>query len=119
MSKPLTIHAGGQRGCLGLSLRGSCTTPADVAQLEQATQRLLASHPTRLWVDCQQLLEVSASGQRTLLRTESLARAAGVVCYWCGLSAHVLSQLATSGLQHLLQLRSAAEFEGPRYILPE
>lgn len=118
MSKPLTIHTGGHRGCLGLSLRGGCITPADTAQLEQATQRLLASRPQHLWVDCQQLLEVSTSGQRILLRTEGLARAAGVACYWCGLSTHVLTQLAASGLQQVLQLRSAAEFQGPRYILP-
>lgn len=119
MAPPLTIHAGGRRDCLGLSLRGACSTPADAAQLEQAAQRLLASRPPRLWVDCQQLLEVSDSGLRVLLRTESLARAAGVVCYWCGVSGHVLGQLTARGLQRLLQLRPASGFEGPRFILPE
>jgi len=119
MNMPLTIHAGGHRGCFGLSLRGSCVTPADAAQLEQAAHRLLANRPARLWVDCQQLQDVSVGGLRTLLRTENLARAAGVVCYWCGLPAHVLSKMTTSGLQKLLQFRSAAEFEGPRYILPD
>ena len=118
MNMPLTIHAGGHRGCFGLSLRGSCLTPADTAQLEQAAQRVLVSHPERLWVDCQQLEDISPNGLYTLLRTEKLARAAGAVCYWCGLSAHMLNKMATSGMQKLLQLRSAAEFEGPRYILP-
>lgn len=119
MNMPLTIHAGGHKGCFGLSLRGSCVTPADTAQFEQAAQRILASRPARLWVDCQQLEDVSMGGLRTLVHTESLARAAGVVCYWCGLSATVLSKVTTNGLQKLLQFRSAAEFEGPRYILPD
>lgn len=119
MNKPLTIHAGGHQGCLGISLRGSCSTPDEAAHLAQATQRLLARRPQHLWVDCRELLDLSASGLRTLLHTETLARAAGVACYWCGLSSHVLGQLASGNPSHLLHLRPASGFEGPRYLLPD
>jgi anti-anti-sigma regulatory factor len=87
--KKLTIQLGGQRGCLGLSLRGNCITAADAEQLEQATQQLLTTLASRIWIDCQQLHALSPLGQ------------------------HALAQLASSGLE----LLPATDFRGPSFLL--
>ena len=37
--RSLTIHLGGYRDCMGLSLRGGCTTAVDATHLEQAMEQ--------------------------------------------------------------------------------
>ena len=109
----LVTHVGGHRGCLGLSLRGNCTTPADAAQLAQAASQLLTTRTPHLWVDCQQLLALSGLGQQAILQADRQARAAGSICYWCGLPPHLHAQLAHTGLE----LLPAASFQGPSCVL--
>ncbi|WP_197076792.1 STAS domain-containing protein [Hymenobacter terrenus] len=72
----------------------------------------------QLWIDCQQLQSLSVLGQRALLQADTRARAAGTVCYWCGMSAYVLAQLAESGVQNVLTLLPAEDFQGPTFLLP-
>jgi anti-anti-sigma regulatory factor len=111
--KKLTTQLGGQRGCLGLSLRGNCITAADAEQLEQATQQLLTTLASRIWIDCQQLHALSPLGQHALLQADRRARAVGATCYWCGLPDGMLAQLASSSLE----LRPATDFRGPSFLL--
>lgn len=115
--RTLTIHLGGHRDCLGLSLRGCCTSAADATHLEQAVEHLLAKGVPHAWIDCQGLRALSWVGQRALLHASTSARASNTELYWCGLPKHVVSQLTDSGLAPMLQLRSAAEFQGPRFLL--
>ena len=115
--RSLTIHLGGHRDCLGLSLRGVCTTAADATHLEQAVEQLLAKGVSQAWIDCRGLHQVSWLGQQALLHADTSARASSTELYWCGLPQNVLNQLADSGLSSALQLRSAAEFRGPRFLL--
>ena len=115
--RTLTIHLGGYRDCLGLSLRGGCTTEADATHLAQAIEQLLAKAIPNAWIDCRGLHSLSWVGQRALLHADSSARASSTQLYWCGLPAKVLAQLADSGLASMLQLRSAAEYQGPQFLL--
>jgi len=115
--RTLTIHLGGHRDCMGLSLRGCCITPADATHLEQAMEQLLAKGMSQAWIDCQGLHSLSALGQRALLHADSNARAISTELFWCGLPTPVLSQLTDNGLASVLQLRSAAEYQGPRFLL--
>ncbi|RZK16079.1 MAG: STAS domain-containing protein [Hymenobacter sp.] len=115
--RTLTIHLGGHRDCIGLSLRGCCTSPADVTHLAQAVEQLLAKGVPQAWIDCRGLHTLSWVGQRALLHADASARASSTELYWCGLPAHVVSQLTTSGLASVLHLRSAAEFQGPQFLL--
>lgn len=111
----LVTHVGGHRGCLGLSLRGSCTTSADAAQLARAASQLLTTRTPQLWVDCQQLLDLSGLGQQALLQADRQARAVGSICYWCGLPPHLHARLAHSGLE----LLPATGFRGPSCVLAQ
>jgi anti-anti-sigma regulatory factor len=111
--KKLTIQLGGQRGCLGLSLRGNCITAADAVQLEQAVQQLLTTLASAIWVDCQQLHVLSPLGQHTLLQADRRARAVGATCYWCGLAEDIVEQLASSGLE----MRASQDFRGPGFLV--
>lgn len=111
--RKLTIQLGGQRGCLGLSLRGSCITAADAGQLEQAAQQLLTTLASKIWIDCQQLQALSPLGRQALLQADRRARAVGATCYWCGLPDGMLEQLAGSGLE----LCPATDFRGPDFLL--
>jgi len=115
--RSLTIHLGGLRDCLGLSLRGGCTTAADAAHLEQAVEQLLAKGVAKAWIDCQGLHSLNWLGQRALLHADSSAKATNTELYWCGLPAGLVQQLVASGLDEVLQLRPAAEFQGPQFLL--
>lgn len=115
--RTLTIHLGGHRDCLGLSLRGVCTSAADATHLEQAVEQLLAKGVPQAWIDCRGLHSLSWVGQCALLHADASARASSTELYWCGLPKHVVGQLTASGLASVLQLRSAAEFQGPQFLL--
>lgn len=115
--RSLTIHLGGHRDCLGLSLRGSCITEADATHLEQAMDQLLAKGVPQAWIDCRGLHALSTLGQQALLHADTSARASSIELYWCGLPQDVVGQLTASGLAATLQLRTAAEFQGPRFLL--
>lgn len=115
--RSLTIHLGGYRGCMGLSLRGGCTTDADATHLEQAVEQLLAKCVPQAWVDCQALHSLSAVGQRALLHADTSAKASSTTLYWCGLPAHVVKELADSGLTSVLRLCSLADYQGPQFLL--
>lgn len=115
--RTLTIHLGGHRDCLGLSLRGGCTTSADAAHLEQAVEQLLSKGAPQVWVDCRGLHSLNGLGQRALVQADTSARASSTELYWCGLPSHVMGQLADSGLTSVLRLRSAADFRGPQFLL--
>ena len=115
--RSLTIHLGGHRDCMGLSLRGSCNTAADASHLEQAVAQLLTKGVPQAWIDCRGLRQLSWVGQQALMHADSSARASSTELYWCGMPSQVLSQLTDSGLAASLQLRSAAEYQGPRFLL--
>ncbi|RZK22483.1 MAG: STAS domain-containing protein [Hymenobacter sp.] len=115
--RTLTIHLGGHRDCLGLSLRGVCTTSADATHLEQAMEQLLAKGMPKAWIDCRGLHSLSWLGQQALLHADTSARALSTELYWCGLPAHLITQLNDSGLSAKLQLRAAADFQGPQFLL--
>jgi anti-anti-sigma regulatory factor len=115
--RTLTIHLGGHRDSLGLSLRGCCTTIADAAHLEQAVEQLLVKAVPQAWIDCCGLHTLSWLGQRALLHADNNARASSTELYWCGLPPSVLEQLTNSGLASVLHLRPAADFQGPRFLL--
>lgn len=119
--RTLTIHLGSLKGCMGLSLRGDCTTAADANHLSQAISQLFANaaHPPQAWVDCQQLHSLSWLGQRALLQVDSRTRAHGTTLYWCGLPSELHNQLAASGLSSALHLLPADGYQGPRFLLPE
>ncbi len=115
--RSLTIHLGGHRDCMGLSLRGGCTTAADATHLEQAVEQLLAKCVPQAWIDCQGLHSLNAVGQRALLQADSSAKASSTLLYWCGLPAHLIKQLTDCGLASVLQLCSSAEYQGPQFLL--
>jgi hypothetical protein len=115
--RTLTIHLGGHRDCMGLSLRGACTTPADAAHLEQAINQLLIRAVPQAWIDCRGLHSLNWLGQQALLQANSKALASSTELYWCGLSKNLLSELKDSGVSAELQLRPAAEFQGPQFLL--
>ncbi|RZK23838.1 MAG: STAS domain-containing protein [Hymenobacter sp.] len=115
--RTLTIHLGGHRDCMGLSLRGTCTTAADAAHLEQAIDQLLAKAVTQAWIDCRGLHSLSWLGQQALAHADNSARASSTELYWCGLPNHLIKQLTESGLASGLKLRPAADFQGPRFLL--
>jgi len=116
--RSLTIHLGGYRDCMGLSLRGECTTAAHASHLEQAIEQLLAKGVAKAWIDCQGLHSLNWLGQRALLHADSSAKATNTELYWCGLPSSLVQQLVGNGLDQVLQLRSAADFQGPQFLLP-
>jgi len=115
--RSLTIHLGGHRDCMGLSLRGGCTTAADASHLEQAVEQLLAKGVAQAWIDCQGLHSLNWLGQRALLHADSSAKATNTELYWCGLPTDLMQQLVSNGLDQVLRLCPAAEFQGPRFLL--
>ena len=115
--RTLTIHLGGHGGCMGLSLRGGCTTSVDTAHLGQAIDQLLIRAVSQAWIDCRGLHSLSPLGQQALVRADSKARASNTQLYWCGLPANLLSELKSSGASAELTLRPAAEFRGPQFLL--
>lgn len=117
--RTLTIHLGGHRDCLGLSLRGGCTTAADVTHLELAVSQLLSKGAPQAWIDCRGLHSLNWLGQRALAQADSSAKASSTVLYWCGLPPHVQRQLTDSGLASALHLLPATGFQGPRFLLTE
>lgn len=115
--RTLTIHLGGHGGCMGLSLRGGCTTPADAAHLGQAIDQLLMRAVSQAWIDCRGLHSLNLVGQQALLQADSKARTSSTLLYWCGLSKNLVSELRDSGASAELMLRPAAEFQGPQFLL--
>lgn len=115
--RSLTIHLGGHRDCMGLSLRGGCTTATDATHLEQAMEQLLAKGVAQAWIDCRGLHSLNHLGEQALLHATSSAKAINTELYWCGLPQGLTSQLAENGLDAVLHLRPAAEFQGPRFLL--
>jgi anti-anti-sigma regulatory factor len=117
--RKLTTHLGGQRGCLGLSLRGHCISSADAALLEQAIGQLLTTYASQIWVDCQRLNALSEAGQHALLQANRSARAVGTTLNWCGLPAPLLAQLADQALPPSLVLLPADAYQGPAFLRVE
>jgi hypothetical protein len=113
--RKLTTQSGGQRGCLGLSLRGACVTPVDAALLQQAVNQLLTTHSSQIWVDCQALYALSDLGQLALLRASQAARARGITLYWCGLPEPLLAQLPEPCLATMM-LVPANVYQGPAFL---
>lgn len=118
-TRTLTIHLGSYQQCTGLSLRGSCTSVADVTHLMHTVQQLLERRPAHAWIDGQQLLALSPLGQQALLRAQTSSQQAGTQLHWCGLSAALRHELDASGLAGQLTLQPAASYEGPGFLLPE
>ncbi len=114
----LTIHLGSYQRNVGMSVRGSCATPADAVHLLQAVQQMLESRPLQAWVDCQQLQGLTHLGQQTLLRATAYARRLGSTLYWCGLLPELTQELQTSGAEDL-HLLPADSYQGPDFLLPE
>ena len=113
----LTIHLGHYRHHVGMSVRGSCATPANAVHLLQAVQQLLENRPRQAWIDCQQLHALPHLGQQALLRASAYARRLGSTLYWCGLGpelAQALQAQAGTGLQ----LLPATAYQGPDFLLP-
>jgi anti-anti-sigma regulatory factor len=102
---------------MGLSLRGSCTTPTDTNHLEQAVNQLLVRAVSEAWIDCQGLHSLNWLGQCALVQADSKARASSTELYWCGLPKKLLAQLKESGLDAELKLCPATEFQGPHFLL--
>jgi len=117
-TRTLTIHFGSHRQCMGLSLRGSCTSPTEAAHLVQTVQRLLAHRPAQAWIDSRHLHHVGPLGEQALLQATSCGRQVGTVLYWCGLPPGVCRALQASGTAAQLQLRPAAGYAGPSFLLP-
>ena len=115
--KTLTIHLGGHRDCIGLSLRGGCTTQLEAAHLEQAVNQLLARAVSQAWIDCRGLHSLNWLGQQALLQAEHKAQASSTEIYWCGLPKNLLTQLRDSGMASKLKLRGAVDFRGPQFLL--
>jgi anti-anti-sigma regulatory factor len=115
--RSLTIHLGGHRDCMGLSLRGACMTAAHASHLDQAVEQLLAKGVAKAWIDCQGLHSLNWVGQQALLHANSSAHATNTQLYWCGLPADLVKQLMASGLDAQLQLCPATEFKGPQFLL--
>lgn len=116
--RSLTIHVGCCRNQVGLSLRGSCVSAADAAQLALATQHVLDKGMPQAWVDCQRLHSLTWLGQRALMEADRACRAVGITLYWCGLSPRLLRQLQAAGFEQVMRLLPAAQFAGPRFLLP-
>ena len=117
--RKLTTQSGGQRGCLGLSLRGNCATPADAALLTQAVGQLITTHASQIWVDCQALDGLSETGQQALLHANQAARSVGTMLCWCGLPAHLLAQLSENELPPVITLLPAEDYRGPAFLRAE
>jgi anti-anti-sigma regulatory factor len=115
--RTLTIHLGGHRDCLGLSLRGGCTTAADANNLTQAITQLLAKGVAKAWIDCRGLHSINWVGQQALVQADKSARACSTVLYWCGLPHDVHKQLVDGGLATTMELLPAAAFQGPQFLL--
>jgi len=115
--RTLTIHLGGHRDCLGLSLRGGCTSTADANNLTQAITQLLAKGVAQAWIDCRGLHSINWVGQQALVQADNSARASSTVLYWCGLPHDVQQQLADGGLATTMELLPAAAFQGPQFLL--
>ena len=118
-TRTLTIHLGSHQHCTGLSLRGSCTSAADVAHLIQTVQQMLERRPAHAWIDGQLLAALSPLGQQALLRVQAYSQRTGTQLHWCGLSAALQQELHASGLDQQLTLQPAACYEGPNFLLPE
>ncbi|WP_223652998.1 STAS domain-containing protein [Hymenobacter psoromatis] len=114
----LTIHLGSYQRNVGMSLRGSCATPANAVHLLQALEQVLENRPPHAWIDCQQLHTLTHLGQQTLRRAVDYAGRLGSTLHWCGLlptMQHALQATGHPGL-HLLP---AAGYQGPGFLLPE
>ena len=114
----LTIHLGSYRRNVGMSLRGSCATPANAVHLLQAVEQLLENRPPQAWVDCRQLHALTHLGQQTLLRAVNYASRLGSTLYWCGLPPTLQQELRATGHARL-HLLPATGYQGPGFLLPE
>ena len=117
-TRTLTIHLGSHRQCVGLSLRGSCTSAEDAAHLLRTVHQLLERHPTQAWIDSQQLHSLSKLGQQAMVHATTASQSAGTTLHWCGLPAPLLQELQHNGLDGKLALEPAASFGGPSFLLP-
>lgn len=117
-TRTLTIHLGSHRQCMGLSLRGSCTSPEDAAHLLRTVHQLLERHPAQAWIDSQQLHSLSRLGQQAMVRATTASQSAGTHLHWCGLPAPLLEELQHNGLDGKLALEPATSYEGPSFLLP-
>ena len=113
----LTIHLGSYQRGVGMSLRGSCATPANAVHLLQAMEKMLESRPAQAWIDCQQLHALTHLGQQTLLRAVDYAHRLGTTLHWCGLLPSMQHELRLTGHAGLHLLPTAA-FQGPGFLLP-
>jgi anti-anti-sigma regulatory factor len=119
LTNNFTAHLQKTESRVGISLRGACTDTVAAQQLESAIQEGVATGLLSVWIDCQRLAPMTWHGQRAILNADRLARLNGVTLHWCGIPPAVLNQLATSGLNMLLHLQSAASYQGPALLLQD
>jgi anti-anti-sigma regulatory factor len=109
MQTGLTIYVGSQRVGIRLSLRGSCTGPAEAAHLKQVVAQVIDLGCTALIIDCQHVALVSTQGQQAILHVEQQAATARVPLYWSGLSQQLIDEFSATGLYGLLRSAPAPE----------
>ncbi|WP_220612531.1 hypothetical protein [Hymenobacter sp. HSC-4F20] len=112
----LRIYVGGGAANQGMSIRGVCTTVDEARCLRGIFEEAITRGSDTLWVDCQQLRDVSYVGQQAIFQVEQLARAAQLIIYWCGLSVHLVQELSATGLYLLLRCLPATSYQGPESV---
>lgn len=111
----LHIEVVGPPANQGVYVRGACTTIAEAEYLQQVLGKAIIRGSDTLWIDCQQLTDISYAGQQAVFHVEQQARAAHLVTYWCGLPTGLQQQLAATGLALLLRSLPATSYQGPDY----
>lgn len=115
-ARELRIYVGGAAANQGISLQGACTTLEEAHCLRSMFEQAISQGTDTLWVDCQQLQDVSYVGQQAIFQVEQIARAAQLIIYWCGLSGHLVQELSATGLYLLLRCLPATSYQGPENV---
>lgn len=119
LTNDFKAHVQRTGGKIGVSLRGACTDATAARQLEGVLQEAIADGLLVVWIDCQRLTPMTWQGQRAILNADRLARMNGVTLHWCGVPSVVMEQLTASGLNLLLCLQPAANYQGPALLLQD
>lgn len=102
----------------GVYVRGTCLSSEEAYYLRQEFRKAIMRGSDTLWVDCQQLTDISYAGQQAIFHVEQQAQAAHLVIYWCGLLPELQQRLAATGLALLLRSLPATSYQGPRLSVP-
>ncbi|RPD44543.1 hypothetical protein DNI29_20635 [Hymenobacter sediminis] len=111
----LCIEVIGPPANQGVHVRGACNTIEEAHYLRQVLGKAVVHGSDTLWIDCQQLTDISYAGQQAIFHVEQQARAAHLVTYWCGLTAELQQRLVATGLALLLRSLPATSYQGPGY----